>query len=42
VFRVQDARAGARNRAFGKEFEGNRAGQRLLYCACATLNHGPR
>ena len=33
---VQDTRAGARSRTFGKEFEGDCAGQRLLYCAWST------
>ena len=37
MFGMQDTRAGARNRTFGKQFEGDRAGQRLLYCACAAL-----
>jgi hypothetical protein len=32
VFGVQNARACACNRAFGQEFKGDCAGQRLLYC----------
>jgi Uma2 family endonuclease len=38
MFGVQNAGARLRNRAFGEEFKGDLAGQRLLYCACATLN----
>jgi len=37
VFGVQDARARLRNRAFGEEFEGDLAGQRLLYCLALAL-----
>ena len=36
VFGVQDAGAGACDRAFGEEFKGDLAGQRLLYCACVS------
>lgn len=37
VFGVQNARASARNRAFGEEFEGDLAGQLRLYCLALAL-----